>query len=203
KNRAYKIIKALAEADFTTYGAQTDADTKFAYLHFADDAQELFYEWLTELQGKLRDDEDEPVILEHLGKYRSLMPSLALIFHLIDIADATAVAGPVSLRAAELAAAWCEYLESHARRIYGLVTNPTLHAAAELSKKISANKLPDGFTVRDVYRKDWRLLTEREAVQKACDELMARDWLREVVTPAAQGQKEKVAYVVNPKVRKL
>jgi hypothetical protein len=34
------------------------------------------------------------------------MPSLALIFHLIDIADATAVAGPVSLRAAELAAAY-------------------------------------------------------------------------------------------------
>lgn len=203
KNRAYRIIKTLAEADFATYGAMTDSDTKFPYLHFADDAQELFYAWLTELQGKLRDDEDEPVILEHLGKYRSLMPSLALIFHLIDIADGTTVAAPVSLKGAELAAAWCDYLESHARRIYGLISNPTLHAAAELSKKIRAGKLPDGFTIRDVYRKDWRLLMEREAVQKACDELVARNWLREVVTPAAQGQKEKVVYLINPQVRKL
>ncbi|MBA2410732.1 MAG: hypothetical protein H0V62_13560 [Gammaproteobacteria bacterium] len=64
----------------------------------------LFYEWLADLQEKLQGD-DEPVVLEHLGKYRSLMPSLALIFHLIEIADGTAQPGPVSMRAAELAAA--------------------------------------------------------------------------------------------------
>jgi len=31
-----------------------------------------------------RAEEDHPVLLSHVAKYRSLMPSLALIFHLID-----------------------------------------------------------------------------------------------------------------------
>jgi hypothetical protein len=64
----------------------------------------------------------------------------ALIFHLISIADGSAAAGPVSLKTSELAAAWCNYLESHARRIYGLVSNATLQAAATLAKKIRAGK---------------------------------------------------------------
>jgi hypothetical protein len=142
------------------------------------------------LQGKLQ-GEDEPVVLEHLGKYRSLMPSLALIFHLIDSADGSAAAGPVSLKTAELAAAWCDYLESHARRIYGLVANATVQSAAKLAKNIREGKLTDGFTIRDIYRKDWHLLTDRNAVQNACDELVAQGWLREQVTSAPFGQKKR------------
>src|SRR5215204_4995998 len=46
-----------------------------------------------------------------------LLARKALIFHLIGIADGTAKPGPVGLDAAELAAAWCDYLESHAPRI--------------------------------------------------------------------------------------
>jgi hypothetical protein len=58
------------------------------------------------------------------------MPSLAVIFHLIEVADSVlAKAGPqdlffpeppkqISLRNAEQAAAFCDYLETDARRIY-------------------------------------------------------------------------------------
>lgn len=200
KNRVYKIIEALSKADFAQYGAKVDEGDKLPSLRFADDAQALFYEWLAELQEKLQGD-DEPVILEHLGKYRSLMPSLALIFHLIEIADGTAQPGPVSFRAAEFAAAWCDYLESHARRIYGLVTNATKQAAATLASKIRKGKLNDRFTVRDVYRQNWHLLTDRESAQNACDELVADGWLREHVTPASFGQKGKIAYLINPKAK--
>lgn len=129
------------------------------------------------------------------------MPSLALIFHLIAIADGTAAARPVSLESAEFAAAWCDYLESHARRIYGLVSNANTHGAATLAKKVRASKLTDGFTVRDVYRQKWHLLTEREPVQDACDELLAAGWLREQITAASFGQREKVTYLINPQVR--
>ena len=53
-------------------------------------------------------------------KYRSLMPSLALIGHLIDgVAGGTT--GPVSRAAAARAVAWCEYLQGHARRLYASV----------------------------------------------------------------------------------
>ena len=54
----------------------------------------------------LRAEEDHPVVLSHGAKYRSLLPSLALIVHLIDSVEA-GTGGPVSRAAAERAVAWC------------------------------------------------------------------------------------------------
>jgi hypothetical protein len=67
--------------------------------------------------------------LSRVAKYRSLMPSLALILHLIDGVDA-GPGGPVSRAAAAQAAAWCEYLAAHARRLYAAVTDAARVAAA-------------------------------------------------------------------------
>ena len=139
------------------------------------------------------------MLLEHFGKYRSLMPTLALIYHLIDVSDG-ATGGPVSLQATVKAAAFCEYLESHARRIYGLVSDIDQQAAAILAEKILAKKLTDWFTVRDIYRKNWHLLNNKELAQSACDELLELGWLKKEITPSAFGQKEKVVYRINPKV---
>ncbi|MDZ7697631.1 MAG: DUF3987 domain-containing protein [Deltaproteobacteria bacterium] len=79
--------------DFT--GPGFEQDEHGAYLRFDDKAQVVFDEWYGELMTKLEGD-DHPVLLEHMGKYRSLMPSLALIFHLVEVADGVAQAGPVS-----------------------------------------------------------------------------------------------------------
>jgi len=46
--------------------------------------RELFIEWLAELEAKIRGDELHPALVSHLSKYRSLMPSLALLFELAD-----------------------------------------------------------------------------------------------------------------------
>ncbi|HAG10102.1 MAG TPA: hypothetical protein DCK76_01610 [Desulfotomaculum sp.] len=106
KNRAYEIFKRLSEINFLEYGAEISIGEKISYYHFSPEAQEIFNDWLTELQTKLQ-TEESPLIVEHLSKYRSLMPSLALIFHLINIADGQA-GGPVSSLAGGQAAAWCD-----------------------------------------------------------------------------------------------
>jgi len=67
--------------------------------------------WRAALEHRLRAEEDHPVLLSHVAKYRSLMPALALIVHLIDGVDA-GTRGPVSGAAAAQAAAWCEYRNS-------------------------------------------------------------------------------------------
>lgn len=126
------------------------------------------------------------------------MPSIALIDHLINIADGQA-SGDVSIKSAARAADWCEYLESHARRVYGLLGDATQKAAIELAKKIKAGKLQDGFTVRDVYRHGWYLLNTKEAAQAACDELVEAGWLKEVQVPI-EGRQPKTAYWINPKI---
>lgn len=189
------IMKELDSADFTRYGAEPGSPPFF---RFDDEAQELFRGWLTDLEKRLRADEDEPIVLEHLAKYRSLMPSLALIFHLMEMISSRQ-SGPVSLHAAHQAAAWCDYLESHARRVYGLVSNITERAAHQLSKKIRDGKLADGFTVRDIYRAQWALLSNRDVVQSACEELVEKKWLREQVTDPAFQQKSVTRYLINPK----
>lgn len=199
KNKVFAIIERLSEMDFTQYGATLEDGEDVPYFRFTDDAQALFNQWLTELQLEKLQQDDEPVIIEHLGKFRSLMPSLALIFHLIDIAGG-GTGGPVSLRATEQAAAWCEYLESHARRVYGLITDISRQAAAKLSKKIKCGKLPDGFTVRDVYRKGWSILDTPENAQLACDELTDLGWLVEHFGEPDQGRPKLPKYFINPKV---
>ncbi len=75
------------------------------------------------------------------------MPSLALIIHLAD-----GYTGPVSAEAARKAAAWCEYLSSHAIRVYSVCINPDILIAHELAAKITARKIPDGSTIRELSR---------------------------------------------------
>lgn len=200
KRVAFDVVARLATIDFRQIGAYAE-EGQIPYFRFDDTAQIVFNDWLTELEGKLRVDE-EPVIQEHLGKYRSLMPSLALQFHVLNLAG-TPGATPcqVSKECAEQAAAWCEYLESHARRIYGLITNASAQAAAQLAKRLTKGELPERFTVREVYRKGWSLLGDKEMARNACEELVSLGWLRELVTPPAQGQKRQTEYLTNPKVR--
>jgi hypothetical protein len=134
-----------------------------ANLRFAPDAQELFVVWLTDLETKIRTFGMHPALVSHLAKYRSLMPSLAALF---ELADVDGEADVISLEHAKQAAAWCEYLESHARRIYSMIISPERRAAAELGRRIQAGwkRIEGWFTVRDVYQNDWSGLTTAEEV---------------------------------------
>ena len=135
---------------------------------FAPDAQQLFITWLAKLEARVRGTELHPALVSHLSKYRSLMPALALLFELADWAAAgpTGAGGSctdrdqcllVSLEHAKQAVAWCEYLESHARRIYSCITTPQMRAAQVLGEKLKSRQIAlDGFfSGREVYLKGW------------------------------------------------
>ena len=203
RERAYKVIERLAQMDFAKYGAIQDEPEGSPYFHFSSDAQQLFNEWLTDLElNKLKADV-HPMMIEHLGKYRSLMPTLALIFHLIDIADG-AEGGPVSLQAVEKAVAFCEYFSSHLERVYGLVANIAQQAGAALAKKIQDGKLKDGFTVRNIYRFEWHLLNNKELAQQACDELLDLGWLiTEQQKKGGVGRQALPIHRINPKIKNM
>ncbi|MES2252458.1 MAG: DUF3987 domain-containing protein [Pseudomonadota bacterium] len=199
RDRVFYLVEAISTLDFTSLGARTEESDTIPYFHFSEEAQTVFNAWLIDLElKKLRgNDNEEEIIIEHLAKYRKLMPALALIFHILDLVDSKN-RGQVTLESAERAAAWCDYLESHARRIYGLALDKT-HATSALSKKIEKRSLKDGFTTREVYRKGWSMLTTTEDVQDACDELIDAGWLREQYTESPFG-KGKTVYLINPKI---
>lgn len=81
KDRAFSVMQTLAELDFNEYGAIKGEHGERPYFRFDEDGQAVFNQWLTELQTVKLNQEDNPLMVEHFGKFRSLMPSLALIFH--------------------------------------------------------------------------------------------------------------------------
>jgi hypothetical protein len=181
------------------FPGSADGFVKFPYFPFDEAAQEIFIEWSGD-HHRRRSDEGRPIIAQHLAKFDKLFPALALILHLVECA-ATGQRGPVTAEAALRAAAWCEYLEAHARRCYGLLTDDGLRAAQALADKVRQGKLPDGFTARDVRRNQWRYLTTDEAAQAALDWLEDEGWLRpEEVGGTGPGTGRRTwRYFVNPK----
>lgn len=193
KNAAYAVFERLANLDTSTIEATQD-DGAIPYLRFADDAQDLFSEWRSELEKRLRQD-DLPLALEaHLAKYRSLIPTLGLLIHLAE-----GKPGPVDLYALERACAWGEYLESHAKRIYAPMIAPDRIGARALAKRLLAGDLSDRFTLRDVYNRDWSNLNNRDAAHKAAMTLLDLDWLSEEIEQT--GGRPRTWYVVNPRIK--
>lgn len=178
KQKANAIFEALDSLNLAELGLDTQ-EGEIPALHFSDEAQELFDAWRTELETRLRstDLDHKPAYASHIAKYRSLMPSLALIFHLVGIADGTA-SGPVSLGTAQLAAAWCEYLEAHALKLYAQEVSSHIKAAQELKTKIEDDAIKDGATVRSIYNSGWAGLDNRDAVMSGLEVLAENNWIR-------------------------
>lgn len=174
------------------------------YLHFDEDAQELFIEWYSELSRELQSGKFNHAALEsHFSKYRSLMPSLALTFELIDAAAQgfSGFGGSVSLHSAEIAAAWCEFLMDHARRIYGLAVSATAIHARTLARHLQQGHLPSPFRTPQLYHKGWTGLDSAEAIQGPLDLLESLDWIRAV--PVQTGGRPTVDYLINPRISEV
>ena len=106
------------------------------------------------------------------------MPSLALIFQLIGYVDGTGEEGAVGLKPTLQAAAWCEYLETHAARLYSSAENPAMEGARVLLHYIHKGEVGDGDSTRSVYRKHWTKLSTLEEVNSACAVLEEFGWIR-------------------------
>jgi putative DNA primase/helicase len=201
EEQASRIFRKLVELD-------PDAPLLF---RFAPDAQELFIAWLAELEARIRGDELHPAVVSHLSKYRKLMPALALLFELADRAaadfqDLDAEPGNrylcVSLEHTRQAAAWCDYLQTHAHRIYSCVTTPQMRAAQVLAEKIKKQKLGTcSFTCREVYLKGWSGLDNPELVRTAVQVLRDAGWVRDLPGESGPtGGRPSDRYEMNPKV---
>jgi putative DNA primase/helicase len=184
KNAAFDVVNRLSDWD----GFPADAPAKFTPT-----AQALFDEWFADLHKKLRGDEIHPAIESHLGKYKSLAPSLAVLIHLADEATHSALIGE---NATLKALAWCEYLESHMHRIYGAAVDPVDTNALTILAKIKGGKLADGFGTGDIKRGGWTGLTDLESIKAALIRLCEHGYLVEEVT--STGGRPSIKYRINP-----
>ena len=190
------LFDRLATFDPVQDGA-TPADDFVKLPHFAfdDEAQEIFIEWATDLYRVQIAGEQNPLMQQHLAKFEKLYCSVALILHM-----ATGQIGPVKAASALMAAAWCEYLASHARRTYGLLEVSKVTAAKTLGRRLAEGKLKSGFTARDVMRKEWSGLTTTMAAESALAILEEHFWVIGTDDTSSAGGRPTTRYQVNPRI---
>ncbi len=174
-------------------------------MNFDREAQQMFNKWLEELERLIRSDHGVcPSVVGHLSKYRSLMPSLAGLFELADrVSEAKDLSGHflIDLNHVKQAVAFCNYLKSHASRVYSCVITPECRAARELARHIQAKNVRESFTPRSIYLKGWSGLDTPERVRGALSLLEDAGWVRRKETPPSPaGGRPSEDWLLNPKV---
>ena len=92
----------------------------------------------------------------------------------------------VGARATARALNWADYLKSHAFRLYSVGSFMAENAARLLLDRRA--QLPECFTARQVYRKDWAGLSDSDAAEAAIDVLIQHGYSQEqAVLPTIAG----------------
>lgn len=163
-----------------------------AIFTFSVGAQELFKRWMDEIQTKARNGNLPSTIESHLLKMPKTVCSLALIFHLIDGGE-----GAVSEEATARALDWADYLLSHVMRLYSIGHMQTEQGALLIIERRA--QLPDPFTARDIHRKNWAGIADRDAVADAMELLVNNGYCRETLVPTTvAGGRPTQVYYWNP-----
>ena len=194
RRKAHATYVRLDQMQPVELAAEVDEQEAVPFLRFDDEAQDRFDTWRGELESRLRSGAEHPAVESHLAKYRSLVPSLALLIHLADEPDG----GPVTVAALKRAVGWSQYLETHARRIYGALERHATNSARTLAGKILDGSLTDGFSLRDVYRPGWSGLSDRNEASAAVEVLLDHDWLQSESLPTCG--RNKTVFWINPRV---
>lgn len=166
-----------------------------AFLRFDPDAQIEFKRWWNNLEHRLRSEDLHPALESHLSKYRKLVPTLALLHHIL-----CGSRGPISAPSLVAACGWAEYLETHAQRLYGAAIDRTVTNATTILRRIKKGDLDPAFSLRDLHQKGWTGLTEASAVRAAAERLEAHHFLRIEHRQNPRGGRPTEVCTVNPKI---
>lgn len=198
RRMAHECYGDLAQLDTRELCAdfdQFDGPNAVPFLRFDDEAQEWFSDWRAGLERKVRGDDLSAPLVAHLSKYRGLIPRLALICHIAGNG-----VGPVAMEAATQAGQWAEYLESHARRAYASTSLDNAEAARAIWRRVRKDDLQAPFTARDIQRKGWSGLNDKDRIAAGLAALLDADWLSAVEVET--GGRRSTVYSPNPKAKR-
>lgn len=198
KEAASKLFERASKIDLNEalkIGAAQDKYDPLPYLRFDADALKEFNAWRVTQEASIRSGELSPAVEGHFAKYRKLVPALALINHVADEYEAGAVSQQSVLRAL----AFTKHLESHAKRVYAAGIVAEVAAAKAILKRIKSGALADGFSAREIQRKDWSHLTEGHHITAGLDLLEDHHYVAaQHRLPGQKGGRPSAVYLINP-----
>jgi hypothetical protein len=201
KTRAYDVFRGLATFNAEAFGAVADEEGEVPYVRFDAAAQGVFDAWRAEFEPRFRGGEYPAAIESHFMKYRSLFASLALIFEVVDYIGGESNGKVVGKTSALRAVVWCEYLESHAMRVYSPTLDVGVVSAKALLDRIDAGDVSHGDKVREIYRNQWSHLTTPEEVATAIEVLEGHGWARRATVKPKGGGRPSETLHVHPDLR--
>jgi putative DNA primase/helicase len=201
REAAWKVFERASKIDLNEalrIGATQVKYDSLPYLRFDLNGLKEFNEWRARHEAAKRSGDLSPALEGHIAKYNKLVPALALINHVADEYEV----GAVSLQSVLRALAFTKYLESHARRVYGAGILAEVAAAKAILRRIKGGDLIDGFSVREIRRKDWSHLTESHHIAAGLDLLADHNYVAVQDRPTGQkGGRPSAAYLINPAVK--
>lgn len=194
REKVREVVHSFLQLEHGHTPAKKDKFNPVHFLPLDQGAQLLFNEWLFEHENSIRQNSTHQSIEAHFGKYRSLVPSLALIFQLTEELNSSEV-GRLAL---SRALAYSEYLKTHAIRIYESTTLGEIQAGQSLLRKISSKELQAPFTAREVQRKGWSGLNTPEMTKSVLDLLEDLNYIKGVQSHHCG--RPTTLYSINPKL---
>ena len=204
KREAWMCLERLRNLDLDRVDHEVDdnvnafADSIFGnlkekvslpYIRFDAEARELWEMWLGWINQIIANDRLPIKLRGHVSKYQSLAPSIALIIHLCDRPT-----GRVSRQSLVKAIAWCDYLLSHAKRLYANESNDEAVKAAMLARNWILTRKVTEFSAYDIYHNQRCGIKNKAEAEEVLDILVDRNWL-DVIESGTR-----IRYVVNPLV---
>lgn len=165
-------------------------DSGKAYIQFSDEAQTAFICWLEHWENEVVRKAEHPAIEAHLSKYKSLVPSLALIFHACNSSESV-----ISLSNLNQALRFTDYLRTHADRIFNEIVHSVENTAKLLSDKIKQGKLGLEFKQWEIEKKGWSGVSKHE-IPLSLELLEQKGWLQS--HEKRTGGRPSVIFNVNP-----
>lgn len=148
-------------------------------MRFGAEGHAMFRRWMTEIQTEARTGNIAPALESHLLKMPKTIASLALIFELVD-GGRIEIGGDAMAKALE----WADYLRSHAKRLYASADSAFDDAARLILERRA--QLPSPFSARDVHRRGWAGITDRDVVEAALTILIDAGYCRAIRRPAGK-----------------
>ncbi|WP_246744136.1 YfjI family protein, partial [Bartonella raoultii] len=130
-----------------------------------------------------------------LLKMPKTIASLALIFELTEGGRFE-----INKDALQTALRWEKYLLSHVKRLYA-AGNASIEDCAKLIIE-RCDHLPNVFTARDIYRRDWKCLKDNEVVKQALEILCRSNHIRQIASDnSSKGGRPTIRYEWHPLVK--
>jgi hypothetical protein len=194
REAAWRVFDNFDSLDPGAIGAKADTFNPVPCLGLDTEAHGIFLEWRQDLEARVRSGELHPALESHLAKYRKLVPALALINHLAD--GGTGDIGKLPMLQAM---ALAMYLESHAKRAYASGPEVETAAASAILDRIQKRNLDSGFSARDIHRKRWARLIDRDHVRAGLALLCDHNWIAAQDKQHPGAGRPTTVYLINPR----